>query len=264
MVVGGGLTGLWAALQAPRRTTRRASCCSRASGSRSARRAATAGSAGASLTHGIGNGVARWPEEMDALERLGRENLAASRRRSRATASTAAARSAASIAVATAAAPGRRGSPRRPSCYARFGQDADAARPRRRCAREVDSPTYLGGVWVQREARARRPGARCAGGWPTRPRRPGVRSDERTPVTRARPRRRRRRARTPRGRCGRAARCSHQRVPAAGARDPALRRAGLRLRAGDGAADARRSARRSAGRGARACPTSRTSSTTTG
>ncbi len=35
------------------------------------------GFASASLTHGFGNGVARWPEELAELDRLGEENLAA-------------------------------------------------------------------------------------------------------------------------------------------------------------------------------------------
>lgn len=77
VVVGGGYAGLWAALRAVERApgtrvvllegTR---CGDQASGR-------NGGFASASLTHGFGNGQARWPEELDVLDRLGRDNLAA-------------------------------------------------------------------------------------------------------------------------------------------------------------------------------------------
>jgi glycine/D-amino acid oxidase-like deaminating enzyme len=73
VVVGGGLTGLWTALQAAEdgkhvvllEGERIASGASGRNG----------GFCAASLTHGIGNGLARWPGELDVLERLGRGNL---------------------------------------------------------------------------------------------------------------------------------------------------------------------------------------------
>ena len=37
------------------------------------------GFAEASLTHGLENGLSRWPDEIDVLERLGAENFAAMR-----------------------------------------------------------------------------------------------------------------------------------------------------------------------------------------
>jgi glycine/D-amino acid oxidase-like deaminating enzyme len=75
-VVGGGYCGLWTALRAKERDPGRdvvlleaGQCGDQASGR-------NGGFAAASLTHGFGNGTARWPEEMATLDRLGRENLA--------------------------------------------------------------------------------------------------------------------------------------------------------------------------------------------
>jgi glycine/D-amino acid oxidase-like deaminating enzyme len=75
LVVGGGLTGLWTALLA-REEGRDVVLLE---GERIAFGASgrNGGFMDASLTHGIENGVARWPDEMPQLERLGRENFAA-------------------------------------------------------------------------------------------------------------------------------------------------------------------------------------------
>jgi glycine/D-amino acid oxidase-like deaminating enzyme len=77
VVVGAGLTGLWAALIA----------CEQGrdvvllEGERVAFGASgrNGGFVDASLTHGFENGLARWPEEMPRLEQLGRENFEAIR-----------------------------------------------------------------------------------------------------------------------------------------------------------------------------------------
>lgn len=75
LVVGGGYTGLWAALRAKERNpstdvvlVEAGHCGDQASGR-------NGGFASASLTHGFANGTARWPTEMPTLERLGAENL---------------------------------------------------------------------------------------------------------------------------------------------------------------------------------------------
>jgi glycine/D-amino acid oxidase-like deaminating enzyme len=77
VVVGGGYTGLWTALRSRERHPDRSvvlleagRCGDEASGR-------NGGFASASLTHGFGNGVARWPDELAELDRLGEENLAA-------------------------------------------------------------------------------------------------------------------------------------------------------------------------------------------
>jgi glycine/D-amino acid oxidase-like deaminating enzyme len=77
VVVGGGLTGLWAALLAKEDDPGREIVL--LEGERVAYGATgrNGGFMDASLTHGIDNGAARWPGEMPQLERLGRDNFAA-------------------------------------------------------------------------------------------------------------------------------------------------------------------------------------------
>jgi glycine/D-amino acid oxidase-like deaminating enzyme len=77
VVVGGGYLGLWTALLAKQREPGRdvvvleADRCGHAASGRNG------GFCEASLTHGFGNGLSRWPQEMPTLLRLGRENLRA-------------------------------------------------------------------------------------------------------------------------------------------------------------------------------------------
>ncbi|MCW2774882.1 MAG: FAD-dependent oxidoreductase, partial [Nocardioides sp.] len=75
VVVGGGYLGLWTALLAKERDPSRdvllleAATCGHAASGRNG------GFCEASLTHGFGNGLARWPRETDVLTAMGRENL---------------------------------------------------------------------------------------------------------------------------------------------------------------------------------------------
>ncbi|MFV2101784.1 FAD-dependent oxidoreductase [Micromonospora sp. LOL_024] len=77
LVVGGGYSGLWAALLARQADPGRevllveAGTCGWAASGRNG------GFCAASLTHGLANGARRFPEEIDELEWLGRANLAA-------------------------------------------------------------------------------------------------------------------------------------------------------------------------------------------
>ncbi|MDQ6642717.1 MAG: FAD-binding oxidoreductase [Actinomycetota bacterium] len=74
-VVGGGYLGLWTALLAKGRAPERdvlvleADVCGHAASGRNG------GFCEASLTHGFGNGLGRWPGELDALITMGRDNL---------------------------------------------------------------------------------------------------------------------------------------------------------------------------------------------
>lgn len=75
VIVGGGYSGLWAAMRSLDRYPEQSimlldsgRCGDQASGR-------NGGFAASSLTHGFANGMSRWPEEMDTLERLGQENL---------------------------------------------------------------------------------------------------------------------------------------------------------------------------------------------
>ncbi len=74
-VVGGGFTGLWAALLALEEQPDRSVVVVEGARLGWAASGRNGGFCAASLTHGIGNGLARWPEEMPALLRLGQENL---------------------------------------------------------------------------------------------------------------------------------------------------------------------------------------------
>ena len=75
VVVGGGYLGLWTALLAHQRDpdlevlVLEAETCGHAASGRNG------GFCEASLTHGFGNGRARWPGEMDQLLEMGRDNL---------------------------------------------------------------------------------------------------------------------------------------------------------------------------------------------
>ena len=75
VVVGGGYLGLWTALLAKERDPSRdvllleGETCGHAASGRNG------GFCEASLTHGFGNGVSRWPGEMEVLTAMGRENL---------------------------------------------------------------------------------------------------------------------------------------------------------------------------------------------
>ena len=75
LVVGGGFAGLWAALRAKERDpsvdvviVEVGHCGDQASGR-------NGGFASASLTHGFGNGMQRWPGDMALLDELGAANL---------------------------------------------------------------------------------------------------------------------------------------------------------------------------------------------
>ena len=74
-VIGGGFTGLWTALLAKQAAPGRDVVLVEARRIAWAGTGRNGGFCSASLTHGIGNGLARFPGELATLERLGRENL---------------------------------------------------------------------------------------------------------------------------------------------------------------------------------------------
>jgi glycine/D-amino acid oxidase-like deaminating enzyme len=76
-VVGGGFTGLWAALQAKQDDPGRDVVLLERDAVAEGATGRNGGFADASLTHGLPNGIDRFPDEIDMLERLGGENLAA-------------------------------------------------------------------------------------------------------------------------------------------------------------------------------------------
>jgi len=74
-IVGAGYTGLWTALLSKERNPERSVVIieQRETGSGASGR--NGGFCNSSLTHGFTNGMARFPDEMETIERLGRENF---------------------------------------------------------------------------------------------------------------------------------------------------------------------------------------------
>lgn len=77
VVVGGGLTGLWAAIRAWERDPNRSIVLIERGSLAIGASGRNGGFMSSSLVHGIGNGLARYPDEVPTLERLGLENLEA-------------------------------------------------------------------------------------------------------------------------------------------------------------------------------------------
>ncbi|WP_236795535.1 FAD-binding oxidoreductase [Amycolatopsis sp. GM8] len=75
LVIGGGYCGLWTALLAKERDPALDVVLIEAQEVGWAASGRNGGFCEASLTHGLANGIARWPGEYDQLERLGRRNL---------------------------------------------------------------------------------------------------------------------------------------------------------------------------------------------
>lgn len=74
-VVGGGFSGLWTAVLAKERDPDRDVVLLEGERIGWAASGRNGGFCAASVTHGRANGAERWPDEIDALDRMGRENL---------------------------------------------------------------------------------------------------------------------------------------------------------------------------------------------
>jgi glycine/D-amino acid oxidase-like deaminating enzyme len=178
-VVGGGFTGLWAALLAAEAgedvTLLEGDRCGWGASGRNG------GFLEASLTHGLENGLSRWPDEIDRLLELGRENFAEIRETVERRGIDAAWQESGVIEVATR--PHEVGWLEEAAATAlEHGEDVllldrDATRA------EVDSPTYLAGLW-QRGSSATVDPARLAWGLRRAALEDGVRIFERTAVRR--------------------------------------------------------------------------------
>lgn len=75
VIVGAGFSGLWASIQAVTDSPGRSVAIVEADTAGFGASSRNGGFLEASLTHGIGNGVSHWPAEFARLERLGEENL---------------------------------------------------------------------------------------------------------------------------------------------------------------------------------------------
>jgi glycine/D-amino acid oxidase-like deaminating enzyme len=178
-IVGGGLTGLWAAVEAVRADPDRSVVL--LEGERLAFGASgrNGGFCDSSLTHGLANGLSRFPEEMERLEELGRDNLAGIAAAIDELGIDARYEPVGVLDVAT-----REHELADLVQHAeelrRFGYEADwldgeAVRA------EIDSPTYLGGVWQKTGVGILDP-ARLSWGLATAAESLGARIHEATPV----------------------------------------------------------------------------------
>jgi glycine/D-amino acid oxidase-like deaminating enzyme len=178
-IVGGGYTGLWAALHAQARTPGRDVAvleATRCGGGASGR---NGGFLEASLTHGLANGLARFPDEMETLDRLGLENFAGLRADLDRHAIDCDYEATGDLAVALA--PHELADlDEEVALLRRHGHDAellDGAAIRA----QLNSPTYLGGIWDRTGSALVHPG-RLADGLRAAAARAGVRIFELSPV----------------------------------------------------------------------------------
>ncbi|MBO0914479.1 NAD(P)/FAD-dependent oxidoreductase [Streptomyces laculatispora] len=180
LVVGGGYTGLWTALVAKERDPSMDVVLIEADEAGGAASGRNGGFCESSLTHGLANGLQRWPEEIGLLERLGRENLQAIEDTIERHGIDCSWERTGSLMVATE--PYQvEGLKEEAETLARFGAnpvllDAEAVRA------EIDSPTFLGGVWNKDDVAMVNP-ARLAWGLKRACLDLGVRVHERTPAT---------------------------------------------------------------------------------
>ena len=178
-VVGGGFTGLWTALLAAERDPSADIVLLEGRSVGWAASGRNGGFCAASLTHGLANGIARFPAEVATLVRLGRENLDEIAATVDARRIDCGLERTGELMVATA--------PWQLDCLA---EEAAAARAHGEEAvlldagavrRELDSPTYLGGLWHAGSCAILDP-ARLAWGLRRACLESGVRIYERTPV----------------------------------------------------------------------------------
>ncbi len=178
-VVGGGFTGLWAALLAKEAQPERDVVLLEAEGCGFGASGRNGGFLEASLTHGLSNGLAQFPGELDRLLELGRENFRAIEAALERHAIDARFEKLGALSVATR--PHEVGPVREEAGLLReHGEDAefldqDAVRA------EVDSPTYLAGAWQRSNVALVDPG-RLAWGLRRAALQLGVRLHERTRV----------------------------------------------------------------------------------
>jgi glycine/D-amino acid oxidase-like deaminating enzyme len=142
-VVGAGYSGLWTALLAKERDPGRDVVVLEAATAGWAASGRNGGFCAASLTHGFENGLNRFPDEMDTLEKLGRANLDEIEATVRRYRIDCAFERTGELVVATEPWHVR---DLTESYHATVRPDVELL-DRDQVRAEVDSPTYLGGVW---------------------------------------------------------------------------------------------------------------------
>jgi glycine/D-amino acid oxidase-like deaminating enzyme len=172
VVVGGGFSGLWTALLAKERDPGREVVLLEADRIAWAASGRNGGFCAASLTHGNGNGRARFPGEFDTLNRLGRQNLDEIEATVRRYGIDCGFERTGSLTVAT-----QRYQVRELEAAGGTVLGPDQVRA------EVNSPTYLAGLWERDDSALVDPAA-LAWGLARAAESRGVRIAERTAVTR--------------------------------------------------------------------------------
>jgi glycine/D-amino acid oxidase-like deaminating enzyme len=182
-VIGGGYTGLWTALLAKERDPGRDVVLLESRETGWAASGRNGGFCSASLTHGVRNGLDRFPGEMDTLVRLGRDNLDAIEMSVAAYGIDCAWERTGELTVATE--PWQLDELRElPALAAQHGGRLELL-DQQQVRALVDSPTYLGGV-LDRDGVAMVDPARLAAGLRQACLQLGVRLHENTPVQRLR------------------------------------------------------------------------------
>ena len=180
-VVGGGYSGLWTALLAKQRDRSAEVVVLEGNRVGWAASGRNGGFCASSLTHGLANGVARWPDEIRVLERLGLENLDAIERTVVQFGIDCDFARTGDLMVATQAYQ-LAGVEEEAQLARQYGHDVTLL-DRTAVRAEVDSPTYLGGLWLHGAVAMLDP-AKLAWGLAAACERLGVRIYERSPVTR--------------------------------------------------------------------------------
>lgn len=179
VVVGGGYGGLWAALQSTEDDPGRRVVlieAARVGGEASGR---NGGFCSSSLTHGLANGLTRFPAEIDRLEQLGRENLDDIEATIHREGIDCGFERTGNLIVATR--PHHLGE-LRDALTQELAHGGDGEWLERDALRaELDSPTYLGGYWRRRDEALVDP-ARLAWGLARACERAGVEIFEQTPM----------------------------------------------------------------------------------
>ena len=178
-IVGGGYTGLWAALYAKALDPERDVVLLEATRCGAGASGRNGGFLQSSLTHGIGNGLSRFPDEVEQLERMGLENFDALAADLEALGVDAEFEAAGDVIVALE--PRELAALQEEAELVRsFGHDAELLDGERVRA-EVNSPMYLGGLWTKTGSALVHPG-KLADGLRAAAARARVRIHEYSPV----------------------------------------------------------------------------------
>jgi glycine/D-amino acid oxidase-like deaminating enzyme len=179
LIVGGGFTGLWAALAAKQRDPQREIVLVEAETVAFGGSGRNGGFCVASLTHGLPNGIERFPGEIERLEQLGRDNLAGLRADVERLGIDCGLEAGGGLDVATE--PYQVAEHREyAELLRRYGHDATFL-DREAVRAEVASPTYLAATWY-RDGIVMLDPARLAWGLRAAALAAGVRIHEHTPV----------------------------------------------------------------------------------